>query len=702
MATGRISIALALVAACGYPRPEDVKPEPRLVGGRVHGLWDGADGVVLRLQADGIDTLLTVPRNGDFGFAEPLVEGASYTVTVATNPGKHTCVVDAGGNGMVDPTGEDPRPAGKAVGVPSPRDTASPIGHADVTAVSVACTGPVGAVVLSGLWGWTFDPTEEMQTFAGSIAVQDVALTISGASLMTARVGDAAATLDEQTPPINLPLGATMVPVALTASGGLSKTYQLVFDRGGSLLDQVVYGKASNAEAGDFFGRAVALSGDTLAVGASGEHSNATGVNGNQDDNSAAFSGAVYIFVRRGTVWTQQAYLKASNTEMFDGFGDRIALSGDTLAVASQGESSSATGIDGNQADNSAPSAGAVYVFVRDGTTWTQQAYVKASNSGAADRFGASVALSGNTLAVGAILESSSATGINGNQADNSAQEAGAVYIFVRDGARWTQQAFIKASNTDAGDHFGDTVALSGDTLAVGALEASGATGINPVNGQADNSARYAGAVYVFVRRDTSWTQQAYIKASNTETNDEFGRSIALSGDTLAVGAAGESSDARGVNGDQGNNNAPSSGAVYVFVRNSLTWTQQAYLKASNSEAYDAFGASVALAGDTLAVGAIGEASLAIGIDGNQLDNSGSTVGAAYVFVRGGTTWEQRAYVKASNPNSEDNYGLAIALSGNTLVVGTMFERSGATGINPLNGQADNGSPSAGAVYVFR
>lgn len=132
--------------------------------------------------------------------------------------------------------------------------------------------------------------------------------------------------------------------------------------------------KASNTDANDSFG-SLALSGDTLAVGAANEDSNATGVNGNQADNTTGNSGAVYVFVRTGTTWSQQAYLKASNTDAGDNFGFSVALSGDTLVVGAPREASSATGVNGNQADNTAAASGAAYVFTRTGTTWTQQAY---------------------------------------------------------------------------------------------------------------------------------------------------------------------------------------------------------------------------------------------------------------------------------------------------------------------------------------
>ena len=240
------------------------------------------------------------------------------------------------------------------------------------------------------------------------------------------------------------------------------------------------------------------------------------------------------------------------------------------------GEDSAATGINGDQSDNIFDNAGAVYVFTRDGAgVWSQQAYVKASNTWIVDQFGDSIALSGNTLAVSAPLEASAATGIDGDQGDNSVWTAGAVYVFTRDGAGiWSQQAYVKASNTHAhvvipggslaGDQFGESVALSGDTLAVSTtLEASAATGIN--GDQRDNSVLFAGAVYVFIRDGAGvWSQQAYVKASNT-AQDRFGFSVALSGNTLAVSAPAEASAATGIDGDQSDNSVGSAGAVYVF-----------------------------------------------------------------------------------------------------------------------------------------
>ncbi|NLW71629.1 MAG: integrin, partial [Chloroflexi bacterium] len=327
-----------------------------------------------------------------------------------------------------------------------------------------------------------------------------------------------------------------------------------VFTRDGQgNWSQQAYLKASNPDVEDYFGCSVAISGDTIVVGASGEDSNATGVNGNQQNNNAEDAGAAYVFTRDGQGnWSQQAYLKASNTDRGDWFGCSVAISGDAIVVG---------------ASEKANRAGAAYVFTRDGQgNWSQQAYLKASNADVYDQFGDSVAISGDTIVVGAYQEASSATGVNGNQQNNSASEAGAAYVFTRDSqGNWSQQAYLKASNTDAHDYFGESVAISGDTIVVGAsAEASNATGVN--GEQHDNSKYWAGAAYVFTRDDQgNWSQQAYLKASNTDERDKFGDSVTISGDTIVVGAWGESSSATGVNNGQDNNNATWAGAAYVY-----------------------------------------------------------------------------------------------------------------------------------------
>jgi len=499
-----------------------------------------------------------------------------------------------------------------------------------------------------------------------------------------------------------------MLPTRFEEVAGASGGMRVVVDERGAryplMIDPVAqqaYAKASNTGPGDVFGYSVAISGNTLVVGAPGEDSPSTGVDGSQGDAIPGNGGAAYVFVRIGSTWVQQAYLKPSNTGSSiygDNFGNSVAISGDTVIVGAPDEDSAATGINGNQTSNSAQDAGAAYVFVRNGTTWTQQAYFKASNAETWDRFGIDVAISGDTAVVGAHGESSAATGVNGNQADNGAGSAGAAYVFVRNGATWTQQAYFKASNAGADDRFGTAVAISGETVLVGAFqEASVATGING-NG-ADNSAFGAGAAYVFQRTGTTWTEQAYLKASNTGTADWFGYGVGISGNTAVVGASDESSSATGINGNQGNNGALQSGAAYVFERTGATWAQQAYLKASNTNPDDRFGSSAAVAGDTILIGAEREGSNATGVNGNQTNNSLSIAGAAYLFTRNGTNWAQRAYLKASNTDADDSFGTRVAVADDTAVIGAYREAGNATGIN--GNQTSNSAASSGAAYVF-
>ncbi|MDX6580960.1 MAG: hypothetical protein QOI10_144 [Solirubrobacterales bacterium] len=422
---------------------------------------------------------------------------------------------------------------------------------------------------------------------------------------------------------------ATGVNGRMFSDGAPDSGAAYVYVRSGSTWTQQAYLKASNTGASDFFGSSVAISGDTIVVGAPGEDSSATGVNGNQADNTASFSGAAYVFTRSGTTWAQQAYLKASNAAPGDSFGSSVAISGDTVVISAVLEDSNATGVNGNQADNTAADSGAAYVFTRSGSTWAQQAYLKASNTGAADELGYSTAISGDTVVIGAFGEDSSATGVNGNQADNSASNAGAAYVFTRTASAWAQQAYLKASNTGANDVIGP-VAISGDTVVIaGWREDSSATGAQ--GDQTSNGATDSGAAYVFARNGSTWTQQAYLKASNTGASDFFGISVGLSGDTLVIGALGEDSSATGVNGNQADNSASNAGAAYVFTRSGSAWTQQAYLKASNAEATDEFG-RVGISGDTIVIGADWEGSSATGVNGNQADNGANKSGAAYVF----------------------------------------------------------------------
>lgn len=468
--------------------------------------------------------------------------------------------------------------------------------------------------------------------------------------------------------PIALPPGFSTIIITVTSTTGQTQTYTIAAHQ----LAQEAYVKASNIGAADEFGRVIAIDGNTLVVGAPFEDGNGTSGHNN--------SGAVYVFARSNGIWAQQAYIKASNIGANDQFGFSVAIKGVTLAVGAPQEDSKGTGVNGpDQADDSANDSGAVYVFTGSGAAWVQEAYIKASNTGTGvrEQFGYSVALANGRLGVGALGE------------DSNGIDTGASYVFTRNGGTWAEEAYLKASNRSAGDFFGISVALdsAGETLAVGA-------------NLKDSNGPDSGAVYVFRRGGvpTTWTEEANIKGDNTAAGDEFGRRVVLDGDTLAVGAYRE-------NG----NGLVDSGAVYVFRRDGSPWKQEAYLKASNAASNNRLGFSIALSGDTLVAGSSGEDSASKGVGGPQVTNPPAWAsGAAYVFTRTGTTWTQQAYVKASNtggaPTAQDSngnelfgdqFGAAVALDGDTVVVGAYTEDSNGT-------ESDNSASDSGAVYVLR
>ncbi|MEE9338369.1 MAG: hypothetical protein V3U87_09835, partial [Methylococcaceae bacterium] len=342
--------------------------------------------------------------------------------------------------------------------------------------------------------------------------------------------------------------------------------------------------------------------------------------------------------------------------------------------------------------------------------------YFKARTPDRDDEFGHAVALSGdgNTLIVGSPLEDSGSKNINGDEQDNSEIESGAVYVFEKDqNGIWRQTAYIKASNTDSFDHFGKSLDISddGNIFVVGApKESSGSTGIDSDQGNdhSHNGIR-SGAVYVFIRNnDNKWHQMSYIKASNTDSDDGFGYSIAFSGDgkTLAVGAPGEDSGATQVNGEQEDTfplAGGASGAAYLFVLTGDSWKQQAYIKGSKLQSFASFGTSVDLSvdGSTLVVGSPRHHSPP---ENEEMNLKFDESGAAYVFQRNNNDWTEEAFLRASNAEGLDRYGISIAVSGDgkTIAVGADTEDGGDTGINGNEEEEEPfGLGQIGAVYTY-
>ena len=376
----------------------------------------------------------------------------------------------------------------------------------------------------------------------------------------------------------------------------------------------------ADALPGDGAGNAVAVDGDTAVVGAYG-----------YSTTSQAGRGAAYVYIRSGTTWAQQALLAPAGLGAGDAFGWSVAISGDTVVVGAH-----------QHTVNGDVSAGATYVYVRTGTTWALQATLTAPTPASGDQFGSSVAISGNTVLVGASATDVAAVGT----------DAGAAYVFTRSGTTWSQQARVTGSA--AYDEFGTSVALSGTTALIGAFN------VAPRDpSSADGSCCGQGAAYVLTGSGSSWVSQATLRASDGQGGDFFGYTVALDGDTAVVGAY----------------NAPVGavyGAAYVFTRTGSTWSQQAKLTSDAISTSDFFGWAVAVSGDSVVVGA------------PAFDGSG--VRAAYGYTRSGSTWFADGPVTGSGgPN--DAFGYSVAVIGSTALVGA-----------PL---ADSTGVASGKAFAF-
>ena len=372
---------------------------------------------------------------------------------------------------------------------------------------------------------------------------------------------------------------------------------------------------ASDGSADDAFGNAVGVSGDTIVLGAPG------------DTEAGANAGAAYTFDRAGSTWTQGQKLFAGNTVGWAFFGTSTAIEGSTLAIGSHGQ-------DTNR--------GEVYVFTR-GATWSLEDNLRAGDEETGNDFGSSVALSGDTIVAGA------------GAADFQGNNSGAAYVFVRSGTTWSQQQKLLPAEVVADDQFGASVSISGDTLVVGA----------PTH---DAPGADSGAAWIYTRSGMTWSLQQ--KLAPGPALSQFGSAVSVSGDTAIIGATEDDSA------------ASNAGAAYVYTRSGSTWTQAQQLVAGDAFSNDRFGASIALSGGAVVIGA---------------PEVGSTVGAAYVFTESAGTWTERVELNHSSPSAQDTFsafvdfgvirGSSVAIDADTAVVGA-------------RNRDDNGSNS-GAAYVF-
>ncbi len=469
----------------------------------------------------------------------------------------------------------------------------------------------------------------------------------------------------------SLVVGANLANTSSIDSGAA-----YVFTRSGTIWTEQQKLISIDPATQDYFGTSVAISGDRVLVGEWGDQPTTT-VNDN---------GAAHIFTRTAGVWTHLKKIVASDSTNGDGFGTAVALQGtvavigapsdddvgtnagsvymldkDTGGVDNWGEVTKVRALDGlvNEflgysvsvsgttaiagaygANDKGTEGGTAYVFTQSGSVWNEQAKLFPMDGTAADRFGFTVSMSGDTALVGAYLH------------DGVAVDGGAAYVFVRTGMTWTQQAKLVSADMAASDQFGVSVALDGDTAVIGAFGD-------------DDKASNAGTAFVFVRSGMTWTQEAKLTAGDGAANDNFGRAVAIAGNTVVVGAPND------------DDTAANSGSAYVFTRNGTVWTQEAKLVATDPLASASFGFAVAVHANTALVGAYL----------HDVDAMVTDTGAAYVFVRSGMTWTPETKLVAADAELGDRFGNMVAINGNTAVIGAPND--------------DDGASNTGSVYIF-
>lgn len=410
---------------------------------------------------------------------------------------------------------------------------------------------------------------------------------------------------------VSLQPDMALVGAPVDSPGGVSSGSAYAFVRSGNTWSQQAELTEQNGADQDSFGQAVALGASTALVGSPGYQTAA-----------GSKAGAAFTYVQSASSWVPDSQLDAGVAHEYAAFGTSVAVQGDTAVIGAEQEGELPTG----------NGVGGVYIFSRSGTDWQQTAHLSPDDG---YFFGDAVSIDGDTIVVG-----------SRDRDQGSITSAGGAYVYVGGGANWAKQSVLTATDAADNDHAGTSVSVNGDTALVGAPDASASSG----------------AAYVFVRAGTSWSQQAKLVASDAAQGDQFGGAVSLSSDTAVVGATGHATAA-----------GAGAGSAYVFVRNGTSWTEQAELAASDAGSNDQFGSAVYVSGDTAIVGA----------PFHDSSTSAFNTGRAYVFVRSGTTWTQQAELEASDAATDARFGSSVSLEGTMALIG-----------------AENVQPS-GEAYVF-
>ena len=367
----------------------------------------------------------------------------------------------------------------------------------------------------------------------------------------------------------------------------------------------------SPSNPGAEFGNAVAVSGDTLVVGARYDSVPL-------DKEPQYYSGAAYVYIKDGNAWVQQARLAPTTPQAGDLFGGAVDIDGDTIVIGAVGNDS----VDEN--GNDASEMGAVYVFTRSDDQWEQQAKIEPEDGIEADYFGNAVAIAGERIVVGA----------SGKDIGNTS-DAGKVYSYYRSATQWRQSQSITALDPDKNDAFGSSLDLDGPRLIIGSP-----------------SENNVGAAYVFYKIGSTWALESRLDPDDNHEGDYFGTSVSIEDETVVVGAPF-------ADPDLGSGQVTNAGAVYVFKKKANTWEQDAKLVLEDSKVFDKFGESVSTSGNAIVVGAPG-----------QDYYSTLRVGSAYTFKRTDGSWEFQTQIMSADPYNESNFGASVAINGESIVIG--------------------------------
>lgn len=388
----------------------------------------------------------------------------------------------------------------------------------------------------------------------------------------------------------------------------------------GQQTNTVATDAAANDQLGDAVGVFSGPAGDRAVAGA------------RLDNNGAGTdAGSAYVFRRNsGTQWVQEQKLLAADAAASDQFGTAVAMEGDSVVVGSP--------LDNNGGGSD---AGSAYVYLRSGTSWSQQAKLLANDPAANDQFGTAVAIFGDRAIIGVPLD------------DNGAGvDAGAAYVYVRSGTTWTLEQKLLHDPAATNDRFGTAVAIHGDYAVIGAPNDDDPSGID------------AGSAFIFKRDGSNWTQTDKLLAADLQASDFFGAAVSIRGDYAAVGAPGEDAD------------GAEAGAAYIFHRDGELWPEQIKLTASDGTAGFDFGEAVAITEDHALIGAKDASVFGVGS------------GSAYLFIRGGTDWTELQIVRSSDAVTNDDFGAALAMVPTISIIGA-----------PLNNIS--GITDAGSSYAF-